>query len=118
MEKFKNDFKYICITIVILIIYIEAMTLILGELCPIHAIFKFKCPGCGLTHASIYLLTGRFKESWEANPSCIFWWISMISYVIDRYVKEFKIKPFPTMFIITGLITLVVYVIKLGLGIL
>jgi len=118
MEKLKKDFKNIIIIVIILAIYVILMMSWLGELCPIHALFKIKCPGCGLTHATIYLLTGKFKESWNANPTCIFWWITIFSFIIDRYVKELKIKPFPTLFIIVSLLTLVVYAVKIGLGIL
>lgn len=105
----KKDLYQIRFAIIPLAIYCIAMQIIFHTVCPFKALLGINCPGCGLTHATIYLLTGRFQESIEANPTCILWLIAILLFIIDRYIYKLKIKPFPTIFIIVGLITLIWY---------
>ena len=109
----KNDLINICFALPILLIYILVMQINFGTVCPLLAFFKFPCPACGLTRASIYLLTGNFKESFAYNPTAFLWIITIILFLFDRYVKPLKIKPFPYIFIFTSIITIVVYLYRI-----
>ena len=89
------------------------MQIIFGTVCPVKAFFKIDCPGCGLTHATIELLKGNITKSLNYNSTCILWLLSIMLYFIDRYFYKLKIKPFPLLFIITTLVTLIRYFYKI-----
>lgn len=111
MIQLKKDIHDYKIPIIIIGIYLIVMQLVVGYVCPFKAFFHIDCPGCGLTRATISLLKGNIKESLHYNYTCIFWLLTIILFIIDRYVKPLKIKPFPVLFIITCLITIVRYVL-------
>ena len=111
----KKDLLSLKPAIIPIIIYCAVMQYFFGTVCPLRAFTGIKCPGCGLTHAAFYLFTGRIEESLRANPTCIFWLISFGLFIIDRYIKPLRIKPFPLLFIITGIITIVWYFIDICL---
>ena len=112
-NKIINDLKQLKIAIIIIIFYCTIMQIIFGTVCPVKAFFKIDCPGCGLTHATIELLKGNLKKSFDYNPTCTLWLLSIMLYFIDRYFYKLKIKPFPLLFIITTLVTLIRYFYKI-----
>lgn len=112
VKKVIKDLKKYKIVIISIILYLILMQIIFGELCPFKAIFNIKCPGCGLTHASIHLVKGQFVEAIEANNTVFIWWGFVILFIIDRYIYKLKIKIFPNMFIIVSIITIFLYFFK------
>lgn len=112
MERLKKDIYNFRFAIIPVIIYFLIMQIKFGTICPLKAFTGIPCPGCGLTHASIYLFIGQIKKSLEANPTAILWIIAIIAFFIDRYIKKIKVKIFPTFFTIIGVITIAVYILK------
>ena len=112
-QKIKNDLHKYYFGIFAFIAYILLFQLIFKTICPIKVIFNIECPGCGLTHATLYLLTGQIIKAIEANYTVFFWWAFMLLFAIDRYIYKFKIKIVPITFGITCIITLLRYVIKI-----
>jgi len=111
MIKLKQDIKEYWIPVLIVAIYCIVMQLVFGAVCPIKVFLHVDCPGCGLTRATIALLKGDITKSLHYNYTCIFWLITIGLFIIDRYIKPLKIKPFPTLFTITCIITLVRYIL-------
>lgn len=111
MAKLKQDIQDNKVAIIIVLIYCVIMQFVFGGLCPFKMFLHVDCPGCGLTRAAIALLKGNIRESLHYNYTCIFWLVTIALFFIDRYVKPLKIKPFPTLFIITSIITLIRYVL-------
>ena len=111
MEKLKQDIYENKIPIILVFIYCISTQLIFGLMCPFKIIFNIDCPGCGLTRATIALLKGDISKSLHYNYTCIFWLLTFLLFFIDRYVKPLKIKPFPVLFIITCIITLIRYIL-------
>ena len=112
-DKLKSDLYRSRYAILILIVYCVVMQMVFNTVCPFKAITGINCPACGLTHAAFYFFTGRFSLSFKANPTFIFWFLTILLFLIDRYIKPLKIKPFPVLFIIVCLITLVYYFTKI-----
>lgn len=110
MESLKKDLFQFRYGILIAFIYIIVMELVFHMTCPFLAFFNFPCPACGLSRAVICLFTFRFKKSLYYNKSAIFWLITIGLFLIDRYFYSLKLKPFPTLFIITSIVTLIVYI--------
>lgn len=113
VNKIKEDLRKYYIYIILIIVYFFIMQLIFKTWCPIKAIFGIDCPGCGLTHASIYLFMGKFNDAFRENFSVFFWWIFFIAFFIDRYIHPLKIKPFPYILIIACVVTITRYFINI-----
>lgn len=110
-DKIKKDLYNMRYAIIILLIYVIFMQIIFSTVCPIKAIFGIDCPGCGLTHATIYMLTGRVSDAINANYTVFLWWGLIILFFIDRYIHKLKIKVFPDMTIVVAMITIIRYII-------
>ncbi len=110
MDKLKKDFKDIKPAIIPLLIYMIFMQYFFGTVCPVKAFLGIECPGCGMTHAAIYMFTFQFNKSWHSNPTCILWIITILMFLYDRYIKPIKFKPFPMLFTTVGLITIIRYI--------
>ena len=68
--------------------------------------------GCGLTHASIYIIKGELRKAIDANYSVFFWWGLIIIFIIDRYIHKLNNKIMPVVFSITIIVTMVRYIMK------
>lgn len=111
MTQLKKDLKDYWYAILLILIYIVVMEIIFHKTCIIQILFHIDCPGCGLTRAAIALFRGDLNSSLHYNYSCIFWLLTIILFIIDRYIKPLKIKPFPVLFIISCLVTIIRYIL-------
>lgn len=59
--------------------------------CIHYALFDIKCPGCGLTSATILLMKGQFLKSFNTNP-LIAVIIPSITFFIINDLKKFRIN--------------------------
>lgn len=111
MEQLKKDIHDFKIPIILVTAYCIFMGIFFGAVCPFRVFLHVDCPGCGLTRATIALLKGDIAESLHLNYTCILWLITIALFLIDRYIKPLKIKPFPVLFIISCVITLIRYIL-------
>ena len=112
MKKLKNDIKKYWYIFLIIIIYMVVMEIIFHKTCIFQILFHIDCPGCGLTRATIALFTGNIKESLHYNYSCIFWLITILLFIVNRYIKPFKkVNPIWILLIISCLVTIIRYIL-------
>ena len=109
IEKIKKDIINNWVILWIVILYLIIMQLLFSTWCPIKAIFHIACPGCGLTHATIYMFSGQFEKAFNANYTVFLWWALIVFFFIDRYIYKFKIKIFSVFLIIVSIITILRY---------
>lgn len=110
-NKIKEDFIQIRFALLPTILYCCFMQIFFHTLCPFLAFFHRQCPGCGLTRSILSLLSGNLQKSLEYNWTGIFWFITILLFLFDRYIKELKIKPFPVLFSIVGILTILRYIL-------
>lgn len=59
------------------------------------------------------LKTGNIELYLNSNPTAIIWIISILLFLVDRYIKKLKINIFPLLFIIAGITTIIWYTINI-----
>ncbi len=111
MSKLKQDIIDNKIPIIAITIYMIFMQIVFGATCPFKVFLHIDCPGCGLTRATISLLKGDISKSLHYNYMCIPWITVFVLFFIDRYIKPLKIKPFPILFVIVSILTLIRYIL-------
>lgn len=109
--KLKQDLYNMRFAIIIILIYFIFAQTLFGNICPFIIITNKPCPACGLTRASLCICTGEFSKAIEYNESVFLWWITIILFIVDRYIH--KIKFFIIIPIITCIITIMIYLIKI-----
>lgn len=97
MKTNKQIFKYIIINIFILtIIYLFYLNDI--RVCLVYNLFKFPCPGCGLTRSIIHILNMNIEESIQYNilglPILVMFVVINIWILIDIIMKKQTIRNF------------------------
>lgn len=112
INKLKRDIQNSWIVILAVIIYLLFMQVLFSTWCPIKALLHIDCPGCGLTHATIYMFTGEFDKALQANYTVFLWWGLIILFLFDRYIYKFKINILPFFLIVVCSITLLRYLFK------
>ena len=113
MQQLKEDLKQMKFALLAIFIYVCFMQMIFGTVCPMKAFFGIDCPACGLTHAGICVLLGKWEEACMWNPTIFLWMWCIFWFVLDRYCYRWKVKIFPYGFIIVGILTFVWYCFKL-----
>lgn len=68
-----------------LILYDGAAMLCFGAFCPVVIVTGLPCPGCGMTRAVFYLITGQFAKSWAVHPMGILWTALAVCFLLSRY---------------------------------
>ncbi len=79
-----------------LLIYYVFTELVFSAFCPSVIFTGFPCPGCGMTRAALFVMTGQFERAWNINPM-IFGWILFAGYAaVQRYFFGKKVKGWKT----------------------
>lgn len=70
LRRQKSNLQLVAAVICILLCNAGINYLILGkvQLCMWRSICGFPCPGCGLTHAGLFLMTGNIRDSFNWHP--------------------------------------------------
>ena len=82
----KADLKKYGIGILAVLAFYGVIFLVFHDLCPVYAIFKVACPGCGLTRSCIAILLGRFKLAASLNPAGFLWLPFLVYLAAFRYL--------------------------------
>ena len=62
------DIKEYGMAVVALIFYAVVTNLVFHAFCPLIIFCGIPCPGCGVSRATAYFMTGRWKQAWLMNP--------------------------------------------------
>ena len=114
MYELKQDLKLYGKPLLLTAMVLVAMQLIFHELCPMKILLGIPCPGCGLTHACLDILTLHWKKAWNWNPAGFLWVPSILLLLWMRYIKQHRIKYVFAFFWFTVGMTLLYYVINFG----
>lgn len=87
-----KDMKSLWMAAVAIVLYTVFMNLVFDAFCPMIILTGFPCPGCGMTRALFYLMTGRVTESVRMHPlgipiACLCLYFCWNRYVRGRWAK-------------------------------
>lgn len=113
--RIKEDFIRYRILIAALLVFATAASVLFHRICIFTILCGYPCPGCGISRAFFSFLTLRWKEAFWMNPM-IFIWVPLIAWAaFNRYFRGRKTPYFTALFITAGLLSLVVYGIRMYL---
>lgn len=106
-----SDIRQNSIALLILLIYLTLTQCFFHTVCPLKIVTGLDCPACGLTRASLLLLTGHFTEALKRNASVVCW-VPFILYLCTfRYLLGKK-PPFALLLgALSGIVTIVIFLV-------
>lgn len=84
-----------------------------GKNCIFSLLIGYPCPGCGLTRATLCLLTFRFREAFFMNPSVYLIAAMAVYAFLSRYVFCRRPKYFIPLCILFGCLSICIYLIRM-----
>ena len=100
---------------VLFFIYMIVVNVIFHAFCPVVIITGFPCPGCGLTRALGYLVTGRLHQAWEMNPVIFLIAVIAVYFVVNRYLLGRKAKGIQGLLILLVVVLCIVFCVRMYL---
>ena len=97
-----------------LVVYWLTTQLLFHEFCVTRILTGFPCPGCGMTRATLLMLTGHFVESFQMHPMVLPWVILGTYFCICRYVFGKRAKGSIVAAIVLCLIMMVLYIYRMA----
>ena len=80
------DVKEYGMAVVVFVVYAVIVNLVFHAFCPVVIFCGFPCPGCGITRATMCLLTGRLKQAWQLNPVVFAVTVPAVYFCVNRYL--------------------------------
>ncbi|HOO28487.1 MAG TPA: DUF2752 domain-containing protein [Lachnospiraceae bacterium] len=113
-RRIKRDIWNAKWALLALICYLILMNVLFGTGCSIKAITGVPCPGCGMTRAFFYLLSGKFALSFQMHPLLLLWLLYGLYLAVMRYWYGKRPKGMlPILFVLCALM-FAVYVYRMA----
>ena len=112
-ERMKADIRNFYPAVIVFVIYNLVVRNIFHAYCPFLITTGFPCPGCGMTRAAFYLLTGRFNRGMSLNPAAPFWIAFIVCFFVERYVRGRTPKYMKILLAVVVLITVGIYLYRM-----
>lgn len=109
------DLREYGLAITVLILYTVITNLIFHAFCPLIIFCGIPCPGCGVSRATVYFLTGRWHQAWMMNPMIFPIAIAAAYFGWNRYLMGRKAAGIKTIIITLVVLLIVVYGVRMYL---
>lgn len=104
-----TDLRNNYIALLVVLAYMGVTQFLFHTVCPVAILTGHPCPGCGLTRASLLLLTGHPVAAFAMNPSVFAWWFLILYLIICRYFLGKKAWGMTVFLTLTCLLTLGIF---------
>ncbi len=84
-NRVQRDLREYRYAIAGLFLYYVVTRLVFRAFCPMVIITGLPCPGCGLSRAVWFFLTGQFARSFSLHPLGVFWLALLMYAAVERY---------------------------------
>lgn len=98
---------------IVLVVYYFVTELVFSAFCPSVIFTGFPCPGCGMTRAFLFLLTGQFARAWNINPMIYGFAVFAVYAGIQRYLLGKKVKGWKTILVVLVAALIGVYIYRM-----
>lgn len=109
------DAKFYGIVVVALPVYAALSNLLFHAVCPLIVFCGIPCPGCGISRATAYLLTGRWLQSWQMNPMIFPIMLAALYFGWNRYLLGRKAKGIKAVIIALVVALVIFYIVRMYL---
>lgn len=100
---------------IVLILYTVITNLLFHAFCPLVIFCGIPCPGCGVSRATAFFLTGRWQHAWQMNPMIFPIAITGIYFGWNRYLMGRKVVGIKAIIIALLVLLVVVYGVRMYL---
>lgn len=109
------DIKEYGMAAVAVLIYTVIVNLIFHAFCPLVIFCGFPCPGCGVSRATVCVITGQWQRAWQLNP-VIFPIVLLAGYFfLNRYLVERKVRGIKALIAAVMILLVIVYCVRMYL---
>lgn len=92
IKRIEKDIREYGMFGVALAVYYLAARALFHAFCPMVIATGIPCPGCGMTRALLFFVTGQWERSWNMNPLAVCWVALAVYFVVMRYFLGEKPK--------------------------
>lgn len=114
-ERITADVKEYGMAVVVLMIYTFFTNLLFHAFCPLIIFSGIPCPGCGVSRATAYFLTGRWRQAWQMNPMVFPVVLAAVYFAWNRYLLGRKAAGIKVIIVTLILLMIVVYGVRMYL---
>ena len=114
-RRIASDIKEYGIAVVALFLYTAVSNLLFHAFCPLIIFCGLPCPGCGISRASVYFLTGRWHQAWQMNPMIFLIAAAAFYFSCSRYLFGRKTAGIKVIVISLLALLVVVYGVRMYL---
>lgn len=107
------DVKEYGMAVVVVFVYTIITNLVFHAFCPVVIVSGFPCPGCGITRATVCLLTGRWQQAWQLNPVIFAIVLAAVWFCVNRYLLGRKTAGIKWMIAAVFVLLFGVYVVRM-----
>lgn len=115
LGRLAADGKEYGIAVVALFIYTVITNLIFHAFCPLIIFCGIPCPGCGISRATAYFLTGRWQQAWQMNPMIFPIVAAAVYFGWNRYLLGRKARGIKVVIIVLAVLLVAVYAVRMYL---
>lgn len=114
-ERVAADMKEYGMAIIALMIYTVVVNMVFHAFCPLIIFSGIPCPGCGVSRATAYFLTGRWRQAWQMNPVVFPIVLAAVYFGWNRYLLGRKAAGIKAIIIALLVLMIVVYGVRMYL---
>lgn len=115
IQRIRSDFENLWMAAAVIILYTILVNGIFHAFCPMVIVTGFPCPGCGMTRAVFFFLTGQIAESWHMQPMGIAAVGLFVYFCWNRYIIGRNAKGMKGLLVISFIGLLAVYFVRMYL---
>lgn len=115
MGRIAADIREYGMVVVALFLYSTVSNLLFHAFCPLIIFCGLPCPGCGVSRASAYFLTGRWYQAWQMNPMVFPLAAAAFYFGWNRYLLGRRAAGIKVIVIVLLVLLVVVYGVRMYL---
>lgn len=109
------DVKEYGMVAVVLFFYTIVTNLVFHAFCPLIIFCGIPCPGCGVSRATAYFMTGRWKQAWLMNPMIFPIVLAAVYFGWNHYLLGRKARGIKMIIIALLALLIIVYGVRMYL---